>query len=107
MYSPATAQIDNHLLLLISGGCWINLKKIPDKNIDDMKSKMIAPVDQGRSTLQLFDKEAEIMCLVGVVELFYAAFGDNAAVVCLFVCILLVWCILVYCRSCPFFCAVF
>jgi len=49
-----------------------------------MKSKMVAPVDQGGSTLKLFDKEPEIMCLVGVVKLFYASFGDDAAVVCLF-----------------------
>lgn len=42
---------------------------------------MVAPIDQGGSALELLDKEAEVMCLVGVVKFFYASFRDDTAAV--------------------------
>jgi len=49
-----------------------------------MQPEVIAPIDEGCAALELLDEEPEEMRLVRVVQLLDAAFGDDAAVVCLF-----------------------
>jgi hypothetical protein len=48
-----------------------------------MQPEVVAPVDEGGSALELLDKEAEEMRLVGIVQTLDATFRYDAAVVCL------------------------
>lgn len=76
--SQSSSEVDDNLAL--RGG---PLKEVPDSHVDDVKPEMVSAVDQGGPSLELLDKEAKKVRLVGIVDALYASLGDDAAAVCL------------------------
>jgi hypothetical protein len=72
----ASSEIDNDL-----GFARGPLQKVSDGDIDHVQSQMVAAVDQGCPSLELLDKEAEKVRLIGIVDALYTPLGDNAAAV--------------------------